>query len=68
MLFSTELGRLVHVIQKERGMSVLYLSSIGPETKTFLNFRYLETDEQLDKLSVWPGESVRSQGEAWWYV
>ena len=35
-------------------MSVLYLSSIGPETKTFLTERYLETDEQVANLPEWP--------------
>lgn len=54
MSYSTELGQLVHTLQRERDQSVLYLSSIGPETKTFLLNRYLETDEAIENLSSWP--------------
>ena len=43
--FSIELGQLVHK---------LYLSSLGPDTKTYLLKRYLETDEKLEALSSWP--------------
>lgn len=56
ILFSVEVGKLVHVMQKERDLSVLYLSSIGPETKTFLTKRYMETDEQLANLPSWPAD------------
>ena len=42
-----EVGKVIHAMQRERDMSVLYLSSIGPETKTFLTTRYLETDDEV---------------------
>ncbi len=35
-------------------MSVLYLSILGPETKTFLMNEYMLTDQALDQLSDWP--------------
>ena len=35
-------------------MSVLYLSAIGPETKTFLLTEYKETDTVLEELTSWP--------------
>ena len=54
VLFSVEVGKVIHAMQSERDLSVLYLSSIGPETKSFLTSRYLETDEQLADLPGWP--------------
>ncbi|XP_065934773.1 uncharacterized protein [Magallana gigas] len=53
--FSVELGKLVHHLQKERDMSVLYLSALKPETKTFLLTEYIETDRAINRLQVWPG-------------
>ena len=53
--FSVELGKLVHHLQKERDMSVLYLSALKPETKTFLLTEYIETDKAINRLQVWPG-------------
>lgn len=53
--FSVELGKLVHHLQKERDMSVLYLSALGPQTRTFLLAEYIETDQAISKLSRWPG-------------
>lgn len=50
------LGRLIHRLQRERDMSVLYLSDLGPGTKTFLLAEYLATDEALQRLSIWPGK------------
>ena len=35
-------------------MSVLYISILGPETKTFLMNEYLLTDQAVDQLSDWP--------------
>lgn len=35
-------------------MSVLYLSALGPETKTFLLAEYIETDRAIYALSEWP--------------
>ncbi|OWF44095.1 Guanylate cyclase 32E [Mizuhopecten yessoensis] len=51
---SVELGNLIHHLQQERDMSVLYLSALGPETKTFLLTDYLETDKAIYALSDWP--------------
>ncbi|XP_060563891.1 guanylate cyclase alpha-like [Ruditapes philippinarum] len=50
------LGRLIHRLQRERDMSVLYLSDLGPGTKTFLLAEYIATDDALQRLSIWPGE------------
>ena len=50
------LGRLIHRLQRERDMSVLYLSDLGPGTKTFLLAEYIATDDALQRLPVWPGE------------
>lgn len=49
------LGELIHHIQRERDMSVLYLSDLGPGTKTFLLAEYMATDDALQKLTIWPG-------------
>ena len=49
------LGRIIHRLQRERDMSVLYLSDLGPGTKTFLLAEYLATDEALQRLAIWPG-------------
>lgn len=49
------LGRLIHRLQMERDMSVLYLSDLGPGTKTFLLAEYMATDDALEKLTIWPG-------------
>ncbi|KAK3093507.1 hypothetical protein FSP39_016564 [Pinctada imbricata] len=54
--YSVELGKLVHHLQKERDMSVLYLSALRPETKTFLLAEYVATDRAITKLPVWPGD------------
>ena len=56
VLFSVEVGKLMHVMQKERDLSVLYLSSIAPKPKIFLSKRFMETDEQLRSLSSWPAD------------
>ena len=49
------LGRLIHRLQMERDMSVLYLSDLGPGTKTFLLAEYMATDDALEQLTIWPG-------------
>lgn len=53
---SVELGKLIHHLQQERDMSVLYLSDLGPGTKTFLLTEYLGTDKAIDALSQWPAD------------
>ena len=56
--FSVEVGKLLNSIQRERDMSILYLSMLGPGTKTFLINEYQLTDKALDKLSDWPANSA----------
>ncbi|XP_070206498.1 uncharacterized protein [Littorina saxatilis] len=58
--FSVEIGMFLDRIQRERDMSVLYLSILGPETKTFLMNEYLLTDQALEQLSDWP---VKNDGQ-----
>ncbi|XP_021340185.1 soluble guanylate cyclase gcy-33-like [Mizuhopecten yessoensis] len=58
--FTTELGQVIHHLQRERDMSVLYLSALGPETRTFLLDEYIETDDALAALTSWPDEATRS--------
>lgn len=48
------LGKLIHRLQRERDMSVLYLSDLGPGTKTFLLQEYMETDDALQRVTSWP--------------
>ncbi|XP_041377415.1 uncharacterized protein LOC121389833 [Gigantopelta aegis] len=56
--FSVEVGKLLNSIQRERDMSILYLSMLGPGTKTFLINEYQLTDKALDTLSDWPANSA----------
>ncbi|ESO82166.1 hypothetical protein LOTGIDRAFT_135225, partial [Lottia gigantea] len=53
ILFSVELGEVVHSLQKERDMSALYISKISPVSKSFLLQRYPETDRSIEKLTFW---------------
>ena len=39
------MGRLIHKLQKERDMTILYIGKLGPGTKTFLMRNYEETDD-----------------------
>ena len=39
------MGRLIHKLQKERDMTILYIGKLGPGTKAFLLKNYEETDE-----------------------
>ncbi|KAK3104653.1 hypothetical protein FSP39_007236 [Pinctada imbricata] len=57
--YSINLGLLVHHLQKERDMSVLFLSALGPETKTFLLSEYIQTDLVLGQLQLWPDDMGR---------
>ncbi|XP_064596854.1 uncharacterized protein LOC135463526 [Liolophura sinensis] len=52
--FSTQLGTLIHQLQRERDQSALYLSAIGPETKRKLLKAYTATDLILEELDQWP--------------
>ncbi|XP_069113799.1 uncharacterized protein [Argopecten irradians] len=60
LLFTMEVGQLIHHLQRERDMSVLYLSALGPETRTFLLDEYIETDNALTALTIWPNETSAS--------
>ncbi|ESP04584.1 hypothetical protein LOTGIDRAFT_63120, partial [Lottia gigantea] len=53
ILYSVELGQVVHSLQKERDMSALYISKISPVSKSFLLQRYPETDRSIEKLTFW---------------
>ncbi|XP_069119484.1 uncharacterized protein [Argopecten irradians] len=49
-----ELGTFLRYFQRERDMSTLYASRIGPDTKGRLLRRYIDTDGALANLSSWP--------------
>ncbi|XP_067658293.1 uncharacterized protein [Haliotis asinina] len=53
LLYSVELGTVIHSLQEERDISALYLSSIEEKTKSLLLRRYPETDKSLEKLTFW---------------
>lgn len=54
---------MMRFIQRERDMSALYVSVIGPETKEFLLKRYPETDMALENLSYWPVSKKNNRRE-----
>ncbi|XP_052778482.1 receptor-type guanylate cyclase gcy-21-like [Mya arenaria] len=56
MLRALYLGRLIFHIQKERDMSTLYISKIGPGTKSFLIEEYDKTDNAFAEMWDWPLE------------
>ncbi|XP_045166863.2 adenylate cyclase, germination specific-like [Mercenaria mercenaria] len=56
MLRAIKLGRLIYTIQKERDMSILYISRIGPGTKAFLIDEYDQTDKAFADMWDWPLE------------
>lgn len=60
LLYATEIGKFIHQLQRERDMSVLYLSALGPETRTFLTNEYLDTDDSVASLSTWPNDITRA--------
>ncbi|XP_061187968.1 soluble guanylate cyclase gcy-31-like [Saccostrea echinata] len=62
--FSIEIGRLIHHLQKERDLSILYLSALGPETKLFLLKEYEITDKAIESIARWPGNLDRDNSEA----
>lgn len=62
MTRAISLGRLIYTIQKERDMSTLYISKIGPGTKAFLIEEYDKTDQAFAEMWDWPLEfSVHPQ-------
>ncbi|XP_052778488.1 uncharacterized protein LOC128215926 [Mya arenaria] len=50
------IGRIIFHIQKERDMSILYISKIGPGTKSFLIAEYDKTDDAFSEMWDWPLE------------
>ena len=56
MMRGVFLGRLINTIQKERDLSILYISRLGPGTKRFLLNGYDETDQAFTDMWVWPEE------------
>lgn len=54
LYFSIELGWLLRMMQRERDISALYISSNSAQTKDFLLNRYPDTDIGLQNLSFWP--------------
>ncbi|XP_033098113.1 uncharacterized protein LOC117102002 isoform X2 [Anneissia japonica] len=52
--FSRDIGVLLSQLQRERDMSALYVSLIGPEDKVYLTETYPLTDESLESLNSWP--------------
>ncbi|XP_071145205.1 uncharacterized protein [Mytilus edulis] len=54
IVFSVEIGLLVHSLQIERGTTALYISSGGsPLALTSLKTKRLDTDSSLDALNGW---------------
>ncbi|XP_071944799.1 uncharacterized protein [Antedon mediterranea] len=52
--FSRDIGVLLSQLQKERDMSALYVSRIGPDDKNYLTETYPHTDLALEYLNNWP--------------
>ena len=53
-----QIANVIHNLQKERDMSSLYMSSIGPDSKAFLVRRYPYTDAAIDEVRVWPASDA----------
>ncbi|XP_041378148.1 uncharacterized protein LOC121390410 [Gigantopelta aegis] len=55
---STEVGMLIHQMQLERGYTSLYISdSTGTETRILVEQSYVNTNNKLDQMTYWPGET-----------
>nr|XP_002741362.1 PREDICTED: uncharacterized protein LOC100367642 [Saccoglossus kowalevskii] len=52
--FSRDIGVLLSRLQRERDMTALYISVIGPENTAYLTKTYPLTDSTLDELQLWP--------------
>ncbi|XP_070560064.1 uncharacterized protein [Ptychodera flava] len=61
ILFSRDIGNLLHKLQNERDMTALHISTLGPVTKQFLSDTYPETDQSLDLMDSWPVEASNVQ-------
>ncbi|XP_074644011.1 uncharacterized protein LOC141900864 [Tubulanus polymorphus] len=60
-----EIGSLIHQLQRERDVSSLYISVIGPSTKKRLINQYPLTDNAIANLSFWSsdGELISDRPE-----
>ncbi|XP_012937760.1 uncharacterized protein LOC101864616 [Aplysia californica] len=64
LLYSVELGKVIHFLQEERDMSALYLSDLGrSRSKSLLLQRYPETDRALEKLPFWTSGPTLTRAE-----
>ncbi|KAH3864774.1 hypothetical protein DPMN_027800 [Dreissena polymorpha] len=61
MMKSIALGRLLFNIQKERDMSILYISRLGLGSKTFLLADYDKTDQAFEQMWTWPVEFTTNE-------
>ncbi|XP_064642006.1 uncharacterized protein LOC135496574 [Lineus longissimus] len=53
--FTVQVGWLIHLLQRERDMSVVYLTSTaGEDTKNLLSELWVSTDSELVGLPDWP--------------
>ncbi|XP_070532968.1 uncharacterized protein [Ptychodera flava] len=52
--FSRDIGVLLSRLQRERDMTALYISVIGPVNKAYLTETYPLTDSALQELQEWP--------------
>lgn len=59
LTFSVDVGKLVHHLQNERDLSILFMSALGPDTRSFLFHEYSVTDSFIESLDMWPGNLDR---------
>lgn len=59
LTFSIDVGKLVHHLQNERDLSILFMSALGPDTRSFLFHEYSVTDSFIESLDMWPGNLDR---------
>ena len=51
---SLEIGILVEGLQRERDAVTLFLSELGSDTRGNLRGPFINTDEAISRLQVWP--------------
>jgi len=56
-----DIGIFLRMFQRERDISSLYVSRIGPDTKDRLLKRYLDTDSSLKNMTGWPVKDSNMQ-------
>ncbi|XP_064641973.1 uncharacterized protein LOC135496543 [Lineus longissimus] len=63
--FTVQVGWLIHLLQRERDMSVVYLSNnMGANTQTLLSELWSSTDKELEDLPDWPVNVDKEKGRA----